>query len=228
MGLIAFVVDVDALAVVGGFTHRMFVVQQQIVQAVQRPGSREKQGEKQAPKAPQVECAGQGGVILKGEVNGRNERSKRGRRLIAQYLQKRSPGVGARASSLVLRLYMSGTKSAESFTDGRAPGVVEFFFVAHQLAFEGIDGGCDGGFERFARFFVHDPAARYVKPYFGDFVLHPASGVLQFQVDFCFNVAAVEITVQAVHFFLDVRHELLVGVKVHRFDTNVHHTHTEF
>ena len=89
VGLIAFVVDVDALAVVGGFTHRMFVVQQQIVQAVQRPGSRETQGEKQAPKAPQVECAGQSGVILKGEVNGRNERSKGGRRLIAQYLQKR-------------------------------------------------------------------------------------------------------------------------------------------
>lgn len=77
VGFVALVVDVGALAVVGCLAHRVLVVQQQIVQAVQRPGSRETQGQEKGPEAPQIGCAGQREVILRGEVSGENETCKR-------------------------------------------------------------------------------------------------------------------------------------------------------
>ena len=49
---VSLIVDVRPFAVVGRFTHRMRVVQQQIMQAVQRPGSRETQGQKKGSQTP--------------------------------------------------------------------------------------------------------------------------------------------------------------------------------
>ena len=108
-----------------------------------------------------------------------------------------------------------------------APRPAYFLFVAHELSFERIYGGGNGGFERFARFFVHHPTARHMEFYLRNFVLHPASVVLKFQMDFCFYVVAIEIAVQAADFFLNVRYQFLIGVKMHGFDANVHHTHAK-
>ena len=59
---------------------------------------------------------------------------------------------------------------------------IDFFLVSGELSFERFGGGIYGGFECFAGFSIHQPAARHVHVYLRDFFLDFAPGVLEFQM----------------------------------------------
>lgn len=64
-----------------------------------------------------------------------------------------------------------------------------------------------------------------MESYFGNFILYFTARILQFQMNFRIY-ATIEVTVQSAYFFLNIRYEFLIGMKMHRLDINVHHTHT--
>lgn len=75
MRFITLVVDMSPLAVVSRFANRMLVVEQQIVEAVQRPGGREHDGQQDSPKAAQRRFCLQRNAILTAKVKSNRKRT---------------------------------------------------------------------------------------------------------------------------------------------------------